>query len=65
MVLEDTCNSYNVIEKDVLSISNTSQELLVTLDLLLLFEMKRNAKFHLNNRENKNVIFPEPNVFYT
>lgn len=45
MVLEDICNNYNVIEKDVLSISDTSQELLITLDLLLVFEMKRNAKF--------------------
>lgn len=65
MVLEDICNNYNVIEKDVLSISDTSQELLITLDLLLVFEMKRNAKFQLNGSENKNVIFPQPNVFYT
>ena len=45
-----------MIEKDLCFVSVT-RELLIILNLLLIFIMKRNAKFQLNVTENKNIIF--------
>ena len=45
-----------MIEKDLCFVFVT-RELLIILNLLLIFIMKRNAKFQLNVTENKNIIF--------
>ena len=45
-----------MIGKDLCFVSVT-RELLIILNLLPIFIMKRNAKFQLNVTENKNIIF--------
>ena len=66
-----------MIGKDLCFVSVT-RELLIILNLLPIFIMKRNVKFQLNVTENKNIIFltkfilhmtptlrkPVPNLFF-